>query len=83
MDQIRMLHTREPGYNWFFSSPDLPGLTGGGDPTLAAAKVHAESAARFHVECVAEENGEPVPDLAALEFVHFVPDTAATLPAAA
>lgn len=83
MTSVRILHTHETGYGWFFSSPDLPGLTGS-DKTYAAAKLRAEDASRFHIECDAEEHDRPVPDLAAIEFQHFVnADAAAAVPAAA
>lgn len=72
MTSVRILHHHEPPYGWSFDSPDLPGLIGG-DETFAQSRARAESAARFHMECVAEETGAPVPDLAKLEFEHFVP----------
>ncbi len=72
MTVVRMLHQHEQSYCWYFSSPDLPGLVGGAD-TYAEAKSQSESAARFHLECVAEEEGAPAPDFTTLEFEHFVP----------
>jgi hypothetical protein len=65
---VRILHHHEPGYGWSFDSPDIPGLVGGTDeydPT------EAERAARFALECEAEEQGETVPG--AIEFEHYVP----------
>jgi hypothetical protein len=52
MDTIRILHHPEPGFGWSFESPDIPGLTGGGDTYDQA---HAEDAARFAV-CVPPKN---------------------------
>ena len=65
---IRILHHHEPGYDWSFESPDIPGLAGGSDTYDAAS---AEDAARFALACAAEEQGLPAPD--ALVFEHFVP----------
>lgn len=72
MTSVRILHHHEPPYGWSFDSPDLPGLVGG-DDTFAQSRARAESAARFHLECEAEEQGRAAPDLTALEFEHFVP----------
>ncbi|WP_210491252.1 hypothetical protein [Patulibacter sp. SYSU D01012] len=69
----RILHHHEAPFGWWFNSPDLPGLTGGGDDSFAAAKERAEGAARFHLECEAEEQDRPAPDFDALTFEHFVP----------
>ena len=52
MHTIRILHHHEPGYDWSFESPDIPGLTGGSDAYDAA---NAEDAARFALACAAEE----------------------------
>jgi predicted RNase H-like HicB family nuclease len=68
MDTIRILHHHEPGYGWSFESPDIPGLTGGGDAYDAA---RAEDAARFALACAAEEQGLPEP--AEPIFEHYVP----------
>lgn len=81
MISVRILHHHEPPYGWSFDSPDLPGLIGG-DDTFAQSRARAESAARFHLECEAEEQGRPVPDLAAIEFEHFVPASEASALAA-
>lgn len=81
MISVRILHHHEPPYGWSFDSPDLPGLIGG-DDTFAQSRARAESAARFHLECEAEELGRPVPDLAAIEFEHFVPASEASALAA-
>jgi predicted RNase H-like HicB family nuclease len=72
MNAARILHHHEPPYGWWFESPDLPGLTGSAS-TYVESQARAESAARFHLECVADEQGESPPGLAALEFEHFVP----------
>jgi len=58
MDTIRILHHHEPGFGWSFESPDILGLTGGGD---AYDQAHAEDAARFALVCAAEEQGNPAP----------------------
>ncbi len=68
MDGIRILHHHAPGYGWSFDSPDLPGLTGGGETYDPG---HAEDAARFALACAAEEQGVPVPTDVAFE--HYVP----------
>ncbi len=68
METIRILHHYAPGYGWSFESPDILGLTGGGD-VYDPAK--AEEAARFALACAADEQGLPVP--AELTFEHFVP----------
>jgi predicted RNase H-like HicB family nuclease len=68
MDTIRILHQYEPGYGWSFESPDIPGLIGGADAYDAA---NAEEAARFALNCDAEEQGLPLP--INLNFVHYVP----------
>jgi hypothetical protein len=44
MDTIRILHHHEHGFGWNFESPDIPGLTGGGD---AYDRAHTEEAAGF------------------------------------
>lgn len=72
MISVSIIHRHEPGYGWFFTSPDLPGLTGS-DVSYAAAKERAEDAVRFHLTCEAEEQNLPAPNLDALEFEHFVP----------
>lgn len=72
MNPVRILHHHEPPYGWWFESPDLPGLTGSAG-SYAQSQVRAESASRFHLECEAEEQGLPAPDLTAVEFEHFVP----------
>ncbi|MBF6620676.1 MAG: hypothetical protein ITG02_10660 [Patulibacter sp.] len=72
MNSVRILHHHEPPYGWWFESPDLPGLTGGAG-TYVESRARAESAARFHLECEADEQGRPAPDLTAVEFEHFVP----------
>ncbi len=68
METIRILHHRAPGYGWSFESPDIQGLTGGGE-VYDSAK--AEEAARFALACAADEQGLPAP--AELTFEHFVP----------
>lgn len=78
---VRMLHQHDQPYGWYFSSPDLLGLVGGAD-TYAESQSQSEAAARFHLECEAEEQGRPVPDLTALEFEHFVPASEAPVLAA-
>ncbi|CAB4892416.1 unannotated protein [freshwater metagenome] len=79
---VRILHHHEPPYGWWFDSPDVPGLSGSAD-TLAVARGEAESVVRWHLTCEAEEAGLPAPDIAAVEFEHFVNDPAAAVPAAA
>ena len=69
---VRILHHREPGYGWSFDSPDIPGLVGGTDEYDPA---EAERAARFALECEAEERGETAPE--AVKFEHYVPAAAA------
>lgn len=71
MDQVRILYTHQPDQGWFFTSPDLA-LAGGGDATYAAAHARAITAVRFTLECEAEERGDLVPDLDAVDYVHFV-----------
>jgi predicted RNase H-like HicB family nuclease len=68
MKTIRILHSYAPGYGWSFESPDIPGLTGGGDAYDAA---RAESAAKFALACAAEEQDLPAPT--ELAFEHYVP----------
>ena len=68
MDSIRILHHHEPGFGWSFESPDIPGLTGGGD---AYDQAHAEDAARFALVCAAEDQDNPAPT--DLIFEHYVP----------
>lgn len=68
METIRIMHHHAPGYGWSFESPDIPGLAGGGD-VYDPAK--AEEAARFVLDCAAEEQGLSAP--AELTFEHFVP----------
>jgi hypothetical protein len=68
MVTIRILHHYAPGYGWSFDSPDVPGLTGGGDAYDAAK---AEAAAHFALDCAAEEQGGPSPS--EIVFEHFVP----------
>lgn len=68
MPTIRILHHHAPGYGWSFDSPDIPGLTGGGetyDPS------NAEDAARFALVAAAEEQGAAVPT--DVTFEHYVP----------
>lgn len=65
---IRILHHQASGYGWSFESPDIPGLTGGSDGYDAA---HAEEAARFALECAAEEDGRDAPR--DVVFEHYVP----------
>jgi len=72
MDTIRILHHEPAGFGWSFESPDIPGLTGGGD---AYDQAHAEDAARFALVCAAEEQGNPAPTN--LLFEHYVPADAA------
>ncbi|MGX6446447.1 hypothetical protein ACVU7I_00040 [Patulibacter sp. S7RM1-6] len=72
MTSVSIIHRHEPGYGWFFTSPDLPGLMGS-DVSFAAARERAESAVRFHLECEAEEQDRPAPDFDAVTFEHFVP----------
>ncbi len=74
MHTVRILHHHEPGYDWSFESPDIPGLTGGSNAYDAA---HAEDAARFALTCAAEEQGLSAPD--DLVFEHFVPAGVAIL----
>jgi predicted RNase H-like HicB family nuclease len=69
---IRILHHHEPGYGWGFESPDIPGMIGG---TESYDEKHAEEAAMFTLECLAKEQGLPVPSKP--EFVHYVPAHAA------
>ena len=69
---IRILHHHSPGFGWSFDSPDILGLVGGTDVYDPA---EAERAARFALECAAEEEGRPVPD--SVRFEHFVPAGAA------
>jgi predicted RNase H-like HicB family nuclease len=45
---IRILHEEEEGA-WGFTSPDIPGLVGGGD-SYAEARQMAEEAVRFFLE---------------------------------
>lgn len=79
MALIRILHTHEAGYGWYFTSPDVEGLTGS-DETYAKAHARAEDVVRWTLTTDAEDAGQPAPDI---EFVHFVPDTIAAVPAAA
>jgi hypothetical protein len=79
MDSIRILHIHERPYGCFFTSPNLPGLTGGGDKTYAATRAHAESAAAFAAQCEAEERGEAAPDADSLDFVRLVPETGTSI----
>jgi predicted RNase H-like HicB family nuclease len=75
MRTIHITHHHEPGHGWSFESPDLPGLIGGTeDNDYEAARRHAESAARFHLECEAGERGEPVET--DVRYVHRVPTSA-------
>jgi hypothetical protein len=76
MRTIRIAHHHAPGFGWSFDSPDLPGLFGGpaDDADLEAALRHAEGAVRFHLQCEAEDRGEPIPEDARL--VHLVPTSA-------
>jgi hypothetical protein len=74
MDAIRILHRHEAPHRWFFSSPDVPELVGS-ERSFASAQTRAEKAAAFAVKCNAEEHGQPAPDVASLEYVHFVRDT--------
>jgi hypothetical protein len=68
MDTIRILHHHAPGFGWSFDSPDIPGLTGGGETYDPA---HAESAAKFALASAAEEQGLPV--RIDPTFEHYVP----------
>lgn len=68
MTTIRILHHEAPGYGWSFDSPDVPGLTGGGDSYDPA---HAEEAARFALMCAAEERKLQAPS--EVTFEHYVP----------
>jgi hypothetical protein len=68
MDTVRILRRREAGLGWSFESPDVPGLTGGGD---AYDRATAEDAARFALACAAEERGNPAPT--EIVFEHFAP----------
>jgi hypothetical protein len=70
---IRILHHQAPGYGWSFESPDVPGLTGGSDGYDAAG---AEEAARFALQCAAEEERQVAP--ADIVFEHYVPAGVAT-----
>lgn len=74
MEQIRILHTHEPGYGWYFTSPDVPGLTGG-DESYAAAHARAEDVVRWHRAAEAAERGQVASDV---EVVHFVPGSGST-----
>ncbi|WP_028721384.1 hypothetical protein [Patulibacter americanus] len=78
MDTVRTLHTHEAGFGWFFTSPDVEGLTGSA-PTYDEAHTEAEKVVRWHLAGEAKERGEAAPEV---EFVHFVPDTAAAALAA-
>lgn len=79
MIPVRILHRHEPPYGWWYTSPDLPGLVGGA-ATYAASKTRAEDGARFYLECAADEEGTPAPNLDALELEHFVPASEAPTP---
>jgi hypothetical protein len=68
MKTIRILHHHEPGHGWSFDSPDVPGMVGG---TENYDPAHAEEAARFTLECIAEEQGRAAP--ANVSFEHYVP----------
>jgi predicted RNase H-like HicB family nuclease len=76
MRTIHVTHRHEPAFGWSFDSPDIPGLIGGPASTadFAEARRHAESAVRFHLECEAEERGEPIPENLTIE--HLLPAAA-------
>jgi hypothetical protein len=65
---VRILHHFETGHGWSFESPDIPGLTGGSERYDAS---HAEEAARFALQCAADEQGVAAP--ADVTFEHYVP----------
>jgi predicted RNase H-like HicB family nuclease len=48
MRTIRILH-QDDEVSWGFTSPDIPGLVGGGD-TFAEAREMAEGAVRFAID---------------------------------
>ena len=73
MDPIRILHKHWPGYGWSYTSPDVPGMTGG-ESTYDESVKQAEIGVRFTLECEAEEAGEPAP---VVEFEHFIHEDAA------
>jgi hypothetical protein len=60
MRTIRITHHDEGSYGWWFTSPDIPGLTGGpdNDADFEAACRWAEDAVQFVLEGEAEERGE-------------------------
>ncbi|HWE58612.1 MAG TPA: hypothetical protein VG228_02870 [Solirubrobacteraceae bacterium] len=66
--EVRILHHHELGFGWSFDSPDIPGLVGGTDEYDPA---EAERAARFALECDADDRGERAPP--SVTFEHFVP----------
>lgn len=68
---VRVTYHHEEGYGWSFESPELPGLVGGAESYEDARDV-AEKAVAFHLECVAEESGQAVPDYT---LEHFVPES--------
>jgi hypothetical protein len=74
MQTIRILHHHEPGYGWSFDSPDVPGMIGGTD---SYDEKHAEEAARFTLECLADEQGRHAPEK--LKFEHYIPAHAAVM----
>jgi hypothetical protein len=75
MRTIRITHYHESGYGWSFDSPDLR-LTGGpaNDADYEESCRHAESAVRFTLECLAEENG--LAQVEEARVVHLVPTSA-------
>ncbi len=77
MDPIRILHKHWPGYGWSYTSPDVPGMTGG-ESTYDESVKQAEIGVRFTLECEAEESGRPAPDLSGLEFDHYRSEAANT-----
>lgn len=75
MPPIRILHTLEPDHGWFFTSPDVPGLSGS-ETSYRAAHARAEEVVRWYLASDGRTNGTPV------EFVHFVPEAQAAAIAA-
>lgn len=70
MDPVRILHKHWTGFGWSYTSPDVPSMTGGED-SYAESVRQAEAGVRFTLECEAEEQGKPAPDLDGLTFEHY------------
>ncbi len=71
--EVRILHRFESPDGWWFTSPDVEGLTGS-DSTFVLARARAEDVVRWHLSSEAEEAGEPAP---VVEFEHFIHEDAA------